>query len=149
MNINELQQAWIVAGDKVTDAQEKVNRLAIMVGNDPKSVTDEELQTANDNLKKAKSARDFALSAYKSAQEDHQVVNEQVKPAPINDVNGHKQFANGIRDLLKGRVKRLNLVTTSATEGSNAGLTIPADVQTRINEVIRQYDALQPLVNVE
>lgn len=77
MNINELQQAWIVAGDKVTDAQEEVNRLAIMVGNDPKSVTDEELQTANDNLKKAKSARDFALSAYKSAQEDHQVVNEQ------------------------------------------------------------------------
>lgn len=149
MNINELQQAWIVAGDKVTDAQEKVNRLAIMVGNDPKSVTDEELQSANDNLKKAKSARDFALAAYKSAQEDHQVVNKQAKPAPVDDVNGHKQFANGIRDLLKGRVKRLNLVTTSATEGSNAGLTIPDDVQTRINEVIRQYDALQPLVNVE
>lgn len=151
MNINELQQAWIAAGDKVADAQEEVNRLAIMVGNDPKSVTDEDLQKANDNLKKAKSARDFALSAYKSAQEDHQIVNEQARPAPVpvDDVNGHKQFANGIRDLLKGHVKRLNLVTTSATEGSNAGLTIPEDVQTRINEVIRQYDALQPLVNVE
>ena len=53
MNINELQQAWIAAGDKVADAQEEVNRLAIMVGNDPKSVTDEDLQKEKyrDNLK--------------------------------------------------------------------------------------------------
>ena len=44
----------------------------------------------------------------------------------------------------------MNLVTSSTDEGGNAiGLTIPQDIQTAINTLVRQYDSLQQYVNRE
>lgn len=148
MNLKELLNAWIEAGQKVTDAQTKVNELSVKAVNDPASVPDEELKAAKDEFAKAKTVCDFAREAYQNAY-GTQVPGPEPKDTVTPVANDKKAFANGIRDLLKGKVKALNLVTTSSTTGSNAGLTIPEDVQTRINKLIREYDSLQSLVHVE
>lgn len=150
MNINELHDAWITAGQTVSDKQSTVQNMAIELANGTKDYSEEEVQAAKDSLESAKRARDLAKEALDGAEADNKVAKPVKAVAAPND-NGHKEFAAGIRDLIAGRTKALNLVSSSSdpTTTPGAGLTIPEDVETRINELIRQFDVLQPLVNVE
>lgn len=52
--------------------------------------------------------------------------------------------------MIKGDPKVMNLVTSSIDPDGNAiGLTIPQDIQTAINTLVREYDSLQQYVNRE
>ncbi|WP_282803948.1 phage major capsid protein [Secundilactobacillus kimchicus] len=150
MNINELHDAWITAGQNYTDKQANVQNMAIALANGTKDYTDEEIKNAKKEMNKAKQARDLAKDALDSATESNKMV-ESTKPVAKTLTDEHHVFANGVRDLMSGKTKVLNLVSSSSDNQttSGAGLTIPEDIETRINKLIRQFDALQPLVNVE
>ncbi|WP_334427223.1 MULTISPECIES: phage major capsid protein [unclassified Levilactobacillus] len=145
-DINQLNDSWIAQGQKVSDLNDKLNAAVLDDKFDAEKFKD--MKTERDNAVARRDALhdqlEEARNALESGGQDSNLV-----VTPVADANGHKHFAAGIRKLLKGQVKRLNLVTTSSTTGSNAGLTIPEDVQTRINTLIREFDVLQPLVNVE
>ncbi|MBT9670689.1 phage major capsid protein [Secundilactobacillus kimchicus] len=149
MNINKLHDAWITAGQNYTDKQSNVQNMAIALANGTKDYTDEEIQNAKKEMNKAKQARDLAKDALDSATESKKLV-EPTKPV-AETPDEHHVFANGVRDLMSGKIKVLNLVSSSSDNKttSGAGLTIPEDIETRINKLIRQFDVLQPLVNVE
>lgn len=149
-NVNDLNKAWIESGHKVEDLQSKVQSMATELVADPKKYSDEDLTAVKNELSQAKQARDFAKTALDNAQDAATAVKDIKKPVAAKP-NAHKVFADGIRDLISGKTKFLNLVSSGSdqTKTGDGGLTIPDDIETRINELIRQYDALQPLVNTE
>lgn len=152
-NVNDLNTAWIEAGNKVADLQDKKQQMATELVADPSKYSDEEIKKISDDLKAAKTARDFAKSALDDAKETAKTENEFVNKTvniKTKDADPKKDFIKNFRGMLKGDPKILDLVTSSTDESGNAiGLTIPQDIQTAINQLVRQYDALQKYVNVE
>uniref|UniRef100_UPI00403F47C1 hypothetical protein n=1 Tax=Lentilactobacillus hilgardii TaxID=1588 RepID=UPI00403F47C1 len=67
MDLNKLHDAWIEAGQKVTDLQEKRNQMAVELNDSPEKYSDEDLNKIADSIDKAKKARDFAKGAYDDA----------------------------------------------------------------------------------
>ncbi|WP_281829403.1 phage major capsid protein, partial [Lactobacillus amylolyticus] len=148
-NVNELNNAWIEAGQKVADLQDKKQQMATELVADPTKYTNEEVKKISDDLKNAKTARDFAKSALDDAKENAKVANKKVNIV-TKKADPKKNFVDNFRGMLKGDPKIMDLVTSSTDESGNAiGLTIPQDIETQIHELVRQYDALQQYVNVE
>ncbi|KRL02518.1 phage major capsid protein [Liquorilactobacillus capillatus] len=146
-NVNQINDAWIASGQKVADLNAKLNAAVLDDSFDKK--TFENLKNDRDNEMAHRDALKGQLDQARAEAETN--IGDDNKVTVVSDKNGHKAFAKGIRDLLRGKVKHLNLVSTSSdtSSTSGAGLTIPPDIQTRINTLIRQYDQLQSLVNVE
>ena len=74
--------------------------------------------------------------------------------APLNDeeLEIKDQFVNDFKNLVYGNYTQIkNVVSSGETDGTagHAGLTIPKDIQTTIDTLVRQYDSLQEYVNVE
>jgi HK97 family phage major capsid protein len=150
-NINDLQIAWETAGNKVTDLQDKKQQMATELVADPSKYSDEEIKKISDDLKAAKTARDFAKSALDDAKEaaktEDKTVNKTVNILPEKDEKN--KFVDTFKDMLRHPSKYMDMVTSSPSDDSAAGLTIPVDAQTHINELMRQYASLQPLVSIE
>jgi HK97 family phage major capsid protein len=148
-NVNDLNTAWIEAGNKVADLQDKKQQMATELVADPAKYTNEEVKKISDDLKNAKTARDFAKSALDDAKENAKVANKKVNIV-TKKADPKKNFVDNFRGMLKGDPKIMDLVTSSTDESGKAiGLTIPQDIETQIHELVRQYDALQQYVNVE
>ncbi|MFT8867925.1 phage major capsid protein [Liquorilactobacillus nagelii] len=148
-NVNDLNTAWIEAGNKVADLQDKKQQMATELVADPAKYTNEEVKKISDDLKNAKTARDFAKSALDDAKESAEVADKTVNIV-TKEADPKKDFVDNFRGMLKGDPKIMDLVTSSTDESGNAiGLTIPQDIETQIHELVRQYDALQQYVNVE
>ena len=154
-SLNDLNTAWISAGQKVTDLQDKSQKMAVALAADPSSYTEDDVKKVTNDLKAAKNARDFAKSALDDAKAEaaaskpEPIANKQVtvtKPATAAE-----DFVHNFVDLATGKKRITDLVTSGNTDGdtSNAGLTIPPDIQTNINELKRQYASLEQYVNVE
>lgn len=146
-NINDLNTAWIEAGSKVADIQDKKQQMATELVADPSKYSDEEIKKVSDDLKAAKTARDFAKSALEDAKAENEVAGKSVHIVKTKDEK-HK-FVDTFKDMLRHPSQYMDMVTSSDSDDSAAGLTIPIDAQTQINELMRQYASLQPLVNVE
>lgn len=137
MNINKLNDAWITAGQKVSDLD---NKLAIQAMSDDFK--------PDDNFKALKEQRD-------AAKMQRDTLKEQLDEARANEVfrmnDKDKKPLNDKQIDLKDKFVRdfKDMVTSGKTEAGNAGLTIPDDVQTTIHSLVRQYASLQNLVNVE
>ena len=137
MGINELNDAWIAAGQKVSDLD---NKLAIRAMSDDFK--------PDDDFKALKEQRDTA-----KVQRD--TLKEQLDEARANEVRGMKKTdkkpLNDKQLDLKDKFVRdfKDMVTTGKTDAGNAGLTIPEDIQTTIHTLVRRYASLQNLVNVE
>lgn len=134
--INDLNEAWISAGQKVSDLNAKLNT----------AVLDENF--AKDDFAKMKEERDNAVAqrdAIKDqldearAQEVKHMSDEDKKPLNKKEMDVKDQF---IRDFK-------NMVTSTKEGQGNGGLTIPEDIQYTINQLVRQFATLQNLVNVE
>lgn len=144
--MNKFYEAWLTAGQKVTDLQAKQQEIALKAVNDPDSVSDEELVQIKDQLAKALKVRDFAKKAYDDYVETSETTSIEDKivksPATVEQKKAEditKQFINDFKD-----------VVTSAQEGKGgAGLTIPSDIQYQIRELRRTFVSLENLVNVE
>lgn len=137
MDINKLNDAWITAGQKVSDLD---NKLAIQAMSDDFN--------PDDSFKALKEQRD-------AAKMQRDTLKEQLDEARANEVfrmnDKDKKPLNDKQIDLKDKFVRdfKDMVTSGKTEAGNAGLTIPDDVQTTIHTLVRQYASLQNLVNVE
>lgn len=147
VNINDLNEQWVAAGQKVSDLQ---NQAQLMVSDDATSAEDvAEIQTKITN---AIAKRDLAHENLVQAQAEN-VVDDNVEPTPEltpkeNDLK--KKFVDNFKGMIKGVPSVVNQIDSSTDLNGNAiGLTIPQDIQTAIHMLVRQYDALEQYVNVE
>lgn len=142
---NELHDLWVAQGDKVENLNEKLN-VAML----DDSVTAEELQAIKNERDTAKMKRDMFKEQYTEARAN-EVVNmsvEEKKPLTKNEEEVKANFVKDFKNLVRGRYQDL-LDSKTDHSGSDAGLTIPQDIRTAINTLVRQYDSLQEYVNVE
>lgn len=94
--------------------------------------------------------RDMFKEQYTEARAN-EVVNmseEDKKPLTENEEEVKADFVKDFKNLVRGRYQNL-LDSKTDHSGSDAGLTIPQDIRTAINTLVRQYDSLQEYVNVE
>lgn len=142
--INELNDAWIEAGQAVSDLNAKLNAAVLDDNFDQDKFA--ELKAERDNKVAQRDALKDQLATARAAE----VVNmNQADKKPLNEAekNMKATFVADLKNLVRGRYDAISSVTTD-TNG-NGGLTIPEDVQTAIHELVRQYATLQSLVNVE
>ncbi len=137
MDINKINDAWIAAGQKVADLD---NKLAIQTISDDFEPNDEfkALKEQRDNAKIQRDTLKEQLDEAR-ANEVYRMKDEDKKPLNDKQLDLKDKFVRDFKDM----------VTTGKTDAGNAGLTIPDDIQTTIHTLVRQYASLQNLVNVE
>lgn len=142
---NELHDLWVAQGDKVENLNEKLN-VAML----DDSVTTEELQAIKNERDTAKMKRDMFKEQYTEARasEVANLSEKEKQPLTKTEEEAKDAFIKDFKNLVRGRYQNLLDSKTDAS-GSDAGLTIPQDIRTAINTLVRQYDSLQEYVNVE
>lgn len=136
MGINELNDAWISAGQKVSDLDAKLNAAAVSDSFDTKSFN--ELKAQRDTAKAQRDALKDQLEEAR-ANEIVKMSDADKKPLNKNEINLKNKFVQEFKDM----------VTSGTTGTGNGGLTIPDDIQYAIHQLVRQFATLQNLVNVE
>lgn len=146
-NINKINDAWIASGQKVSDLNAKIS--AALLDDDFNEKEFQNLKDKRDNETQHRDALKEQL-ALARAEEVAEMNDSDKKPLNKSEKEIKNKFVKDFRGMLKGDPKIVNLVTSSTDESGNAiGLTIPQDIQTAIHQLVRQYDSLQPYVNVE
>lgn len=148
LTVNQLNEAWIASGNKVTDYNDQIN----MALNDDNFSAESmaELKNKRDNEK----VRRDALREQLVEAQAEQVVNmreEDKTPLKTNDKNTKDKFVSDFVNMMQDPIafKVKNSVDSSDDTGAKAGLTIPEDVRTAINILTRQFDSLQQYVKTE
>lgn len=151
LTVNQLNEAWIASGDKVTDFNDQIN----MALNDDNFSAEamSELKNKRDNEK----VRRDALREQLVEAQAEQVVNmreEDKAPLTKKENNLKEQFVSDFVNMVRNPMAFMNTVSSNTDNGTNgndsaAGLTIPQDIRTMINTLVRQYDSLQQYVRVE
>lgn len=136
MGINELNDAWIVKGQEVSDLNNKLNA-AVLDDNFTKDKF-AELKEQRDNLTAQRDAIKDQLDEAR-ALEVKNMKSEDKKPLNKKELDIKDQFVKDFK----------NMVTSGKTGTGNGGLTIPDDIQYAIHQLVRQFATLQNLVNVE
>ena len=134
--VNQLNDAWISAGQKVSDLNAKLNT----------AVLDDNF--AKDEFAKLKEQRDNAVAqrdAIKDQLDEARAL--EVKNMDKKDKKPLNKKELDIKDQFVKDFK--NMVTSGKTGAGNGGLTIPDDIQYAIHKLVRQFATLQNLVNVE
>ena len=144
MNINQLKDAFDMAGQKVQDLEDERAQFAIDLGKDENSHSVDDIKKLNASLKNAKMAQELAKSAYEDARANLNAEPINKKPLPVKD---GKPDAQAMKNQFVKDFK--NLVTSGTTGTGNAGLTIPEDIQLQIRTLTRSFASLESLVNVE
>lgn len=142
--INELNDAWVEAGQAVSDLNAKLNAAVLDDNFDQDKFA--ALKAERDNKVAQRDALKDQLATARAAE----VVNmNQADKKPLNEAekNMKATFVADLKNLVRGRYDAISSVTTD-TNG-NGGLTIPEDIQTAIHELVRQFATLQNLVTVE
>ncbi|MHA5180679.1 phage major capsid protein [Oenococcus oeni] len=153
--INELQVAWENSGQAVSDAQNKQMKMAIQNAAEPGKFSDEELSAVKKDVEDKVKARDFAKDALDGARANAKVIKpDKINGAPAIQTQDKKkmtkdEFVSNFKDILRHPNRYENMLTSSTSDDSSAGLTIPQDIETDIHTLMRQYASLEPLVNVE
>ena len=151
LTVNQLNEAWNASGDKVTDFNDQIN----MALNDDNFSAEamSELKNKRDNEK----VRRDALREQLVEAQAEQVVNmreEDKVPLTKKENNLKDQFVSDFVNMVRNPMAFMNTVSSNTDNGSDgndsaAGLTIPQDIRTAINTLVRQYDSLQQYVRVE
>lgn len=149
MNINQLKDAFDMAGQKVQDLEDKRAQIVIDLGKDETSHSVDEVTKLNANLKNAKMNQELAKSAYEDARANLNAEPINKRPLKVVEDKPKSNLANGFRDMIKHPMKYMDSLTSSDSDAASAGLTIPEDQQTQINTLMRQYDDLRDLVTIE
>ncbi|MGQ2225655.1 phage major capsid protein [Fructobacillus fructosus] len=147
MDINALQKTFTDNGQKVADLRAEMQAMAV---ND--DVTVEQIEAKNAELANAVAKRDLAkenLDA-ETAEMAKEVVDTKAQPLTKQEADQKANFVNDFKKMVTGDRSFMNSVNSTIDEnGTNAGLTIPQDIQTTINTLKRQYESLEELVRVE
>lgn len=147
-NINDLNDAWIAQGQRVSDLNDKLNAAVL---DDKFNKEEFENMTADrDNAVARRDALHTQLEEERKAQEIANMADKNKTPLDDKEDKIEDEFIKNFQGMIKGDPKVMNLITSSTDEAGNAiGLTIPQDIQTAINTLVRQYDSLQQYVNRE
>lgn len=138
------KNSWIAAGEKVTDLVDKVQAALL-----DESVNEESMKELKNQLSAARAKRDIAKEEV-VALEAEQVIQTQKSSLDPEQVDLKAKFITDFKGMIKGSPEVLALINSDTDESGNAiGLTIPSDVRTTINTLVRQFDSLQEYVNVE
>jgi HK97 family phage major capsid protein len=144
MKINELNDAWIASGQKVSDLNDRMNTA---LNDDNVDMAEyKALKAQRDNEKERRDALKDQLEEAR-AMEVLNMKESDKKPLTPKEENMKDKFVADFKALVRGQYNAVTSITTDAT--GNAGLTIPQDIQTAIHTLVRQYATLQNLVNVE
>ncbi|USS92031.1 phage major capsid protein [Fructobacillus americanaquae] len=147
MDINALQKTFTDNGQKVADLRAEMQAMAV---ND--EVTVEEIEAKKVEVANAVAKRDLAKENLDAATAEmaKEVVDTKAQPLTKPEADQKATFIDDFKKMVTGDKSFMNSVnsTTDGT-GTNAGLTIPQDIQTTINAITRQYESLQELVRVE
>ena len=145
MDINTLNALWIEAGHSVEDLNEQINNA---LNNDNFSAEDfKNLKEKRDNAKIRRDALNEQLIEARAAkvaamdEKDMEVLSVEEKAA-------ENAFIKDFKNLLNGTYRNV-AVGSKEDDGTNAGLTIPKDIQTAIHGLVRQYNSLKEYVTVE
>lgn len=147
MNINEINDAWVQAGQKVSDLNAKLNTALV---DDEKSA--EDIKDLKEKRDAAMVKRDALKEQLDMAREEAKVVNIK-KPNIITETekkdNEKTHFVDQFKGMIKNDPKVMNALTETDPSGNQLGLVVPPDVQVQINRLVRQYASLQQYVRVE
>ncbi|KWU38087.1 capsid protein [Levilactobacillus brevis] len=147
-NINNLNDAWIAQGQKVSDLNDKLN--AAVLDDKFNKEEFENMTEERDNAVARRDALHEQLEEERKAKEIANMDDKNKTPLDDNEKDIKAEFIKNFQGMIKGDPKVMNLVTSSTDAAGNAiGLTIPQDIQTAINTLVRQYDSLQQYVNRE
>jgi len=151
LTVNQLNEAWIASGDKVTDFNDQIN----MALNDDNFSAEamSELKNKRDNEKVRRDALREQLVEAQAEQVVNMREDEQV-PLNKNETELKDKFVKDFVNMVRNPMAFMNTVSSNTDNGSDgndsaAGLTIPQDIRTAINTLVRQYDSLQQYVRVE
>ena len=148
MNLNELNDAWIASGQKVSDLNAQMNTAVMDDNFDEKQFSD--LKNQRDQEVSRRNALKEQVEQARAAEANKMATSKQKAVTPAQPEDTKSVFIKNIKGLLRNDPKIVNLVTSSLDEdGNRIGLTIPQDIQTAIHQLVRQYDSLEPYVNVE
>jgi HK97 family phage major capsid protein len=145
MDINTLNALWIEAGHRVEDLNEQINNAL----NDDNFSAEafETLKNQRDNAKVRRDALSEQLvearAAKVAAMDD-----KDVEALTDEEETAKNVFIKDFKNLLNGTYRNA-AVGSKEDDGTNAGLTIPKDIQTAIHGLVRQYNSLQEYVTVE
>mgnify|MGYP000890977565 FL=1 len=145
MDINTLNALWIEAGHRVEDLNEQINNAL----NDDNFSAEafEALKNQRDNAKVRRDALSEQLvearAAKVAAMDD-----KDVESLTDEEETAKNVFIKDFKNLLNGTYRNA-AVGSKEDDGTNAGLTIPKDIQTAIHGLVRQYNSLQEYVTVE
>lgn len=145
--VNELNELWISAGHKVEDLNEKIN--AALNDDSFSAESFKELKAERDN---AKARRDALHEQMIEAQA--QVVvdmsDDEVEELTDKEKDIKDTFVKNFVSMVKGDPTILAQVSSDTDEsGNQIGLTIPQDIRTTINKLVRRFDSLEQYVNKE
>ena len=145
MNLEQLKNAWVEAGSKVSDLNAQLNAALL-----DDSKTEEDVKQLQAQVKSARAKRD-GLKEQVANTEAEQIANIESKPVSSKEEKNLKdKFIKDFKAMIKGDPTILATLNSDTDEAGNAiGLTIPVDVQTTIHSLVRQFDSLQEYVNVE
>lgn len=145
MNIKDLNDVWISAGQKVSDLNAEVNKMIV-----DDSVTEEDFKAKSDQLNAAVAKRDVAYTQYVNAKADEANETKLDKDLNKKEKDLSAQFVSDFKAMVTGDPSiKAKLSSELDINGDGAGLTIPEDVKTAINTLRRQYDSLEQYVKVE
>lgn len=136
MDINTLNDAWVNAGQQVSDLDNQLNTALIDDSFDQEKFAD--LKTKRDNAKIRRDALKDQLDEARALEVQNM---KETDKKPLN--NKEKSIEAKFVENFK------NMVTSGTTGKGDGGLTIPVDIQYAINKLVRQFASLQNLVNVE
>ena len=151
LTVNQLNEAWIASGDKVTDFNDQIN----MALNDD-NFSAEAMTELKNKRDHEKSRRDSLREQLVEAQAEQVVNMREDEKVPLNkkEVETKDKFVKDFVNMVRNPMAFMNTVSSNTDNGTNgndsaAGLTIPQDIRTAINTLVRQYDSLQQYVRVE
>ncbi|MDA5386520.1 phage major capsid protein [Loigolactobacillus backii] len=146
-DVNTINDAWIAKGQSVSDLNAKLN--AAVLDDNFKEDDYKDLKTKRDNAAAQRDALKDQLENARAAQVASMVDNDKEKLSK-DELSTKDKFVSDFKAMVNGDPKIMNLVTSSTdADGKQIGLTIPQDIQTAINTLVRQYDALEQYVNRE
>ncbi|WGF83427.1 phage major capsid protein [Lactiplantibacillus plantarum] len=147
-NINTMNDAWIAQGQKVSDLNDKLNAAVLDDSFDQEKF--KAMKQDRDNAVARRDALHEQLEEERKAQKIANMDDKNKTPLDDDEEDIKAKFIKDFQGMIKGDPKVMNLVTSSTDEAGNAiGLTLPQDIQTAINTLVRQYDSLQQYVNRE
>lgn len=145
--INQLNDAWIASGQKVADLNAEIN--AALLDN---SFSEDAFASLKKERDVEITRRDELKNQLEQARAEQVITMKENDIQPLNNQEKDlkAKFVKDFKAMIKGDRSVLNMIDSSNDDsGSNAGLTIPEDIQTAIHKLVRQFDSLQEYVTVE